>query len=111
MRQMLRIQARYSPVFNRVLYFLPVEKADASFQEEIKVMKHFFGHEIFQIMIIIATRDLRLSLKGIGFSEEDIEETQEAIKYAFDLVFKSKEGEEGPRPPPPPPPPTSVSSH
>ena len=106
MRQMLRIQARHGLVFNRVLYFLPVrgplEKADANFQEEIKVMKHFFGHEIFQIMIIIATRDPRLSRRGVGFSEEDMEETQEAIKYAFDLVFKPKEGEEGPAVPRPP---------
>ena len=106
MRQMLRIQARHSLVFNRVLYFLPVrgplEKADASFQEEIKVMKHFFGHDIFQIMIIIATRDPRLSRRGIGFSEEDMQETREAIKCAFDLVFKPKEGEEGPAVPRPP---------
>ena len=106
MRQMLRIQARYGLVFNRVMYFLPVrgplEKADASFQEEIKVMKHFFGHEIFQIMIIIATRDPRLSRQGVGFNEEDIKETQEAIKYAFDLVFKPKVGEEGPAVPRPP---------
>ena len=106
MRQMLRIQVRHGLVFNRVLYFLPVrgplEKADASLQEEIKVMKHFFGHEIFQIMIIIATRDPRLSRQGVGFTDEDIKETQEAIEHAFNLVFKFKEGEEGPavlRPP------------
>ena len=104
MRQMLRIQVRHGLVFNRVLYFLPVrgplEKADASFQEEIKVMKHFFGHEIFQIMIIIATRDPRQSRKlaGDGFDDEDKKETQEAIQEAFNLVFKSKEGEV-PRPP------------
>lgn len=100
MRQMLRIQVRHGLVFNRVLYFLPVrgplEKADACLQEEIKVMKHFFGHEIFQIMIIIATRDPRLSRQGVGFTDEDIKETQEAIKRAFNLVFKFKVGEEGP---------------
>lgn len=74
----------------------PLEKADACLQEEIKVMKHFFGHEIFQIMIIIATRDPRLSRQGVGFTDEDIKETQEAIKRAFNLVFKFKVGEEGP---------------
>ena len=31
-----------------------------------------------------------------------IEETQKAIKCAFDLVFKPKEGEEGPAVPRPP---------
>jgi len=97
LRQMLRIQARHGLVFNRVLYFLPVrgvlEKGDASIQEEIKVMKHFFGHNIFQIMIIIATRESRLSRKGIDFDEEDLKETQEALKLAFGSVFKSKSGE------------------
>ena len=47
MRQILRIQTQHGLVFNRVLYFLPVrgvlERADAVLQEEMKVMKYFFG--------------------------------------------------------------------
>lgn len=92
MRQMVRIQSRHGLVFNRVLYFLPVrgvlEKGDASIQEELKVMEHFFGPDIFQIMIIIATREPRQSKKGVEFDEDDMKETQEALKLAFDSVCR-----------------------
>ena len=53
MRQIVRIQARFSLVFKCALYFLPVrgtlEKADAVIQEEIKVMRHFFGDALFEL--------------------------------------------------------------
>lgn len=47
----------------RLLYFMPERgtpgKADAVLQGELKVMYHYFGIELFNHMIIIATQDLR----------------------------------------------------
>ena len=45
----------------RVLYFYPnrgtPEKADGVLQEELDVMHHYFGEEIFKCMVIVATLD------------------------------------------------------
>ena len=47
----------------RLLYFLPnrgvPEKADATLQEELKVMYYFFGTAVFNNMVIIATQAFR----------------------------------------------------
>ena len=106
MRQILRIQAQHGLVFNRVLYFLPVrgvlERADAVVQEEIKVMKYFFGHSIFEIMIIVATLYPGYAEKGIEFGEKEKQRTRDALRLAFQLVFNHKEGEAAPPTPRPP---------
>ena len=51
----------------RLLYFMPERgtpgKADAVLQGELKVMYHYFGIELFNHMIIIATQDLRYQLR------------------------------------------------
>ena len=100
MRQILRIQAQHGLVFNRVLYFLPVrgvlERADAVVQEEIKVMKYFFEHSIFEIMIIVATLYPGYAEKGIEFGEEEKQRTTDALRLAFQRVFNHKEGEAAP---------------
>ena len=45
----------------RILYFFPYrgvpEKANGVLQEELKVMYHFFGPDVFNCMILIVTRD------------------------------------------------------
>ena len=93
MRQIVRIQALHSLVFKRVVYFLPVrgplERADAIVQEEIKVMKHFFGRSIFEIMVVVAT--LHPSYTSLGFSPADLKRAEMALWHAFDLVFHTKE--------------------
>ena len=103
MRQIVRIQARFGLVFKCALYFLPVrgtlEKADAVIQEEIKVIRHFFGDAIFEIMVVIATLPKRQSKKK-GFFEEDIAETEQTLRRAFELAFERQE--EGPALPEPP---------
>ena len=48
-------------VRRRVLYFFPQrgtpERVDGVLQEELKVMYHFFGEEIFKCMVIVTTLD------------------------------------------------------
>ena len=94
MRQIVRIQANFNLVFKRVLYFLPrgsLEKADAVIQEEIMVMRHFFGDAIFEIMTIVTTLNPHQSRRGYVFTEEEIDETKEALKLTFKLAFDGKE--------------------
>ena len=106
MRQILRIQTQHSLVFNRVLYFLPVrgvlERADAAVQEEMKVMKYFFGHSIFEIMIIVATLYPGYAEQGIKFGEKEKQRTRDALRLVFQLVFHHEEGEAAPPIPNPP---------
>ena len=106
MRQILRIQAQHGLVFNRVLYFLPgrgaLERADAVVQEEIKVMKYFFGHSIFEIMIIVATLYPGYAEKGIVFGEKERRRTIDALRLTFELVFHHGEDEAAPVTPRPP---------
>ena len=103
-RQIIRMQAHHNLVFKRVLYFLPVrgplEKADASIQEEIKVMKHFFGYAIFEIMIAVTTLHPRFA--SLGFNDEDMQLTKKALWRAFDKVFCSESGQATPVAPKPP---------
>ena len=103
-RQIIRMQAEHNLVFKRVLYFLPVrgplEKADATIQEEIKVMKHYFGHAIFEIMIAVATLHPRFAT--LGFNDEDMELTKKALWRAFHKVFCSESGQATPVAPKPP---------
>ena len=104
MRQIVRMQAQHNLVFKRILYFLPVrgplERADAIVQEEIKVMKHFFGYSIFQAMIVIAT--LHPSYASLGFGDKNLERTQKALWKAFELVFQGDKAQAkavSPKPP------------
>ena len=90
MRQILRIQAIKQLHFRRILYFLPCrgvcERADSSFQEELKVMYHYFGRVIFDSMIVIATMHPRRS-KANAFSVEDFEDNQVTLNRAFQLAL------------------------
>ena len=101
MRQIVRMQAQHNLVFKRILYFLPVrgplERADAIVQEEIKVMKHFFGYSIFEIMIVVAT--LHPSYASQGFGDVNMERTQKALRRAFELAFQGEKGQTNPESP------------
>ena len=105
MRQIVRLQAHRDLVFNRVLYFLPrgvLEKADGTVQEEIKVMRYFFGDSIFEVMIMVATLKASDIKKGIVFTEEDMKETKASLQRTFELAFDRDEDEPGPALPLPP---------
>ena len=93
MRQILRIQAVKQLHFRRILYFLPsrgvCERADCNFQEELKVMYHYFGRVIFDSMIVIATMHPRRS-KVNAFSVEDFEDNRVTLTRAFQLALAAK---------------------
>ena len=59
MRQMIHALTTHAEGFKRILYFLPIrgiiEKADGNLQEELKVMHHYFGDDLFSRMIIVVT--------------------------------------------------------
>lgn len=103
-RQIVRLQVHRNLIFKRVLYFLPVRGplgiADASIQQEIKLMKDFFGIAVFDVMIVIATMDPLLGMDE--FPKEAMKKTEKVLQHCFELVFAHKEGEEGPDAPNPP---------
>ena len=76
----------------RLLYFLPnrgvPEKADATLQEELKVMYYFFGTAVFNNMVIIATQARRY--QSIPFTEEDKDEVKDVFFEALQRVTDGK---------------------
>ena len=61
LRRVVKVQNSMNLSFSRVLYFIPVrgrlQKADYNIFEELEVLNHFFGSDIFDAMIVIATED------------------------------------------------------
>ena len=59
-RSLIHAQVTQMSGFDRVLYFLPQrripEKASANLQEELKVIYHYFGDELFNRMVIVITK-------------------------------------------------------
>ncbi len=90
MRQILRIQAVKQLHFCRILYFLPsrgvCEKADSNFQEELKVMYHYFGRSIFDSMIVVATERSSKSTLG-SFTDQDFADNRKVFNRAFQLAI------------------------
>ena len=74
----------------RVLYFLPErgvpEKADRGIQDELDLIHHFFGPDIFKCMIIIATNRKDERYQRIGFTEKDAHEAQSLFKLSYKLA-------------------------
>ena len=58
-RDILRVQAYHSLTFNCVLYFLPNRrfpgKGDGILQEELRILYHYYGEDVFKYMIIVLT--------------------------------------------------------
>ena len=59
MRNILQIQAAMAMKFKLILYFLPcrdtLEVSNATLQEELKIMKDYFGRSLFKKMVLVAT--------------------------------------------------------
>ena len=74
----------------RVLYFLPErgvpEKADKGIQDELKLICHFFGPEIFNCMVIIATNRKDKKYQRLGFDEDDSDNAQSLFKLTYKLA-------------------------
>ena len=76
----------------RVIYFLPnrgvLEKPSGILQEELRAMYHFFGANIFNCMVVIATNHRRF--QTVRFSEEDLRETRATLGLAIKMATHSK---------------------
>ena len=76
----------------RVLYFIPIrgvmEKADGVFQEELKVMYHYFGASVFDCMVLIATNHRLYQL--VTYTDEMISETMAVVSTALNKVTKGQ---------------------
>ena len=74
----------------RVVYFLPqrgiLEKAHVGIQEELKLMHHFFGSNIFKCMVLIATN--QRPFQEIRLGEKDFDQTRQVFSKALKLVTK-----------------------
>ena len=90
-RSILRIQDHHALAFCRVLYFLPLrgplERADGTLQEELKLMYGFLGEDVFKIMAIVATNRKKRSGKQDEFDDEDVEETKKVFMTALKKVM------------------------
>ena len=74
----------------RVLYFLPErgvpEKADRGIQDELKLIHHFFGADIFNCIVIIATNRKDERYQRLGFNVDDVHKAQSLFKLAYKLA-------------------------
>ena len=86
-RWIFREIEKHNLQFSRVLYFLPnrgpLDRADGAFQEEIKAMHGFFGDNIFNVMVIIATNHPRYQHE---FDKEDYDQTSKIFMLQFERV-------------------------
>lgn len=91
-RSMLHAQASCKTGFNRVVYFLPnrriPEKADGNLQEELKVMYHFFGDELFTHMVIVVTSS-PLDGEDMKVTPAKIQHLQKVFLMALRLATNS----------------------
>ena len=82
----------------RVVYFLPqrgiLEKADAVLQSELRVMHHFFGDNIFNCMVLIATNQMPFQAVRLG------EEQFKRSRHVFAKAMKFASGKSFPKCPP-----------
>ena len=78
----------------RMVYFLPVtgplDKADKNVQEEVKLMQHFFGDEVFNNLVIVATQMRKERYQQLGFDESDMEETKASFRLVLELAIGRK---------------------
>ena len=81
----VRAQYEFQLKVRRVVYFLPckgpLEKADGTLQDELNVIHHFFGKEIFKCMVGAATLHKRHQL--VGFDEHDIRLSTMVLRQAI----------------------------
>lgn len=86
-RWAVREQIQNQLKVRRVVYFLPIrgvlDKADVTLQDELKVLYHYFGKEIFECMVLAATNPPRRNFQAVGFDDEDYEDTKKVFKVAL----------------------------
>lgn len=83
-RWIVREQIQSQLKVRRIVYFLPVrgppEKADGTMQEELKILYHYFGKEIFKCMVVVATNPSKEKYQKLGFDEGDCKQAKQVFK-------------------------------
>ena len=91
-RNIVEIQFKYDLKFKRVVYFLPVKhaltKADGDTKSELRVLEHYFGSAIFDIMVIAAT--ISEEFQSIPYSDEMKEKSASCITKILNQLFKKE---------------------
>lgn len=101
-REIVGVSSELDMAFERVLYFLPnrgrPEKADATMQDEIKILWHFFGEAIFENMALVTTLDKQYPSMILEFLEPKESDVQTVFRSVMTLALPP-----GARPPSCPP--------
>ena len=94
-RWIVREQIKSQLKVRRIAYFLPVrgplEKADGVLQEELKVLCHYFGKEVFDCVVLVATNPPKKKFQESGFDESDFDDTEKVLKAALKEAFDEEE--------------------
>lgn len=94
-RWMVREQIQSQLKVRCIVYFLPVrgspEKADGTMQEELKVLNHYFGKEVFKYMVVVATHSPKEKYQAISFDNDDYKQSKEAFDCALKMAIHDKD--------------------
>ena len=89
-RWLVREQIMSQLLVRRIVYFLPMrgppEKADGTLQEELRVLHHYFGREVFNCLVVAATNHPRAKFQAIGFDDEDYDRTRQVFLSVLKMV-------------------------
>lgn len=93
-REIAGLSLALDMAFDRVLYFLPYrgnrQTVDGTLQEEIDVMWHFFGEEIFKYMVLISTVDdyIQEALQESGVPIDKCAPNESEVRSLFTEAMK-----------------------
>ncbi len=94
-RWVVREQFQSQLKVRRIVYFLPVrgplEKADGTMQEELKVLYYYFGKKVFDCMVVAATNSPKKKFQELGFDDDDHEETRKIFHLALHTAIDEED--------------------
>ncbi len=94
-RWLVREQIQSQLKVRRIVYFLPVrgplEKADGMMQEELKMLNHYFGKDVFDCMVVVATNPPKKRYQALGFDDDDHEESKKVFHLALKMAIGRKD--------------------
>lgn len=92
-RWVVRQQFQSQLKIRRIVYFLPhrgpLEKADGPMLEELEVLYHFFGKEVFDCMVAAATVAKRY--QRYGYDKDDIENAKAVLIMALKSAIPNED--------------------
>lgn len=94
-RWLVREQIQSQLKVRRIVYFLPVrgplEKADGTLQEELKVLHHYFGKDVFNCLVVAATNIPKEKYQALEFDGDDFETTKRVFHSALKMATEDNE--------------------